>query len=60
MNKILQRMMKVFVGRNDLRVWQTYDRFGKNWWHAFDPLSGDYNSTDDEASMRTWIERRYY
>ncbi len=60
MKKILQRMMKVFVGRNEIRVWQTYDRFGKNWWHAFDPLSGHYNSTDDEASMRAWIERRYY
>jgi len=53
-------MMKVFVGSNELRVWQTYDRFGKNWWHVFDPLSGRYNSTDDEASMRAWIERRYY
>ncbi|MBV9385435.1 MAG: hypothetical protein JOZ78_03295 [Chroococcidiopsidaceae cyanobacterium CP_BM_ER_R8_30] len=60
MKKIWQRMMKVFVGSNELRVWQTYDRFGKNWWHVFDPLSGRYNSTDDEASMRAWIERRYY
>ncbi len=58
--QILQRLMQLFVGGNDLRIWQTYDQFGNNWWHAFDPLTGRYTSVESEAEMRAWIEQRYY
>ncbi len=40
LKKILQYIMQVFVGSNELRIWQTYDRFGNNWWNAYDPLTG--------------------
>lgn len=58
--QILQRLMQLFVGGNDLRIWQTYDQFGNNWWHAFDPVTGRYTSVESEAEMRAWIEQRYY
>jgi len=60
LNKILHRLMKIFVGSNDLRIWQAYDNFGNNWWHAYDPLTGRYTSVESELEMRAWIERHYY
>ena len=57
---IFQRLLKFFVGANDLRIWQTNDRLGNNWWHAYDPVTGRHTSVDSEAQMRTWIEQHYY
>lgn len=59
-NKILQLLTKAFLGSNELRVWQTYDRYGNNWWHAYDPLTGRCNCVESEAEMRVWIEKCYY
>lgn len=55
-----QRLMRLFVGSNELRVWQTYDRSGQTWWHGFDPMTGRSISVDTEEQMRIWIEQRYY
>lgn len=60
LKEILQRLLKFFVGGNQLRIWQTYDRAGNNWWHAYDPVTGRHTSVDSEAEMRSWIEQRYY
>ena len=57
---IWQWMVQVFVGSNELRTWQTYDRYGNNWWHAYDPVTGRYTSVDSEAELRVWIEQHYY
>jgi hypothetical protein len=56
----LQRLLESFVGGNDLRIWQTYDREGNNWWHAYDPVTGRYTSVDSEAEMQAWIKQHYY
>ena len=58
--KIVQLLNKAFIGSNELRVWQTYDRYGNNWWHAYAPLTGRYTCVESEAEMRVWIEKRYY
>ncbi|HEY9633138.1 MAG TPA: hypothetical protein V6D14_07020 [Coleofasciculaceae cyanobacterium] len=60
LKRFLYQMMESFIGNNDLRIWQTYDRFGKNWWHAYDPLTGKRTSVASEAELRVWIEQRYY
>lgn len=57
---ILQRLLKFFIGGNELRIWQTYDRAGNNWWHAYDPVTGRHASVDSEAEMRVWIEQQYH
>ncbi len=57
--QIVQYLLKVFVGSNELRIWQTYDRYGNNWWHAYDPVTGHHTSTDSEAELRAWVEQRY-
>ena len=56
---IFQRLLKLFVGANDLRIWQTNDSLGNNWWHAYDPVTGRHTSVDSEAEMRAWIEQHY-
>jgi len=55
-----QQLIESFVGSNELRIWQTYDCFGNNWWHAYDPVTGRYTSVDSEAEMRVWIEHRVF
>jgi len=59
LKRILQFLTASFIGSNELRIWQTYDR-GNNWWHAYDPCTGCHTSVDSEAKMRAWIENRYY
>jgi len=57
--RILRCLSKSFFGSNELRIWQTYDRFGNNWWHAFDPLTGRHNSVNSKAKLQTWIKVNY-
>ncbi len=57
--RCLKWIVSSFVGSNELRIWQTYDCFGNNWWHAYDPVTGHHTSVDSEAKMRAWIEKRY-
>ncbi|HEY9821380.1 MAG TPA: hypothetical protein V6D35_11475 [Candidatus Sericytochromatia bacterium] len=60
LRKTLQYLMQTFIGSNDLRIWLTCDRFGKNWWHVYDPITGRHSSVDSEEKLREWIEKRYY
>lgn len=45
---------------NELQIWQTSDRCGNNWWHAYDPVTNRHTVVDSEAHLRAWIEQRYY
>jgi hypothetical protein len=45
---------------NELKVWQSCDRFGQTWWHAYDPLTERYVCRDSEADILIWLEERYY
>lgn len=58
--RVSQGLIPKFIGSNELRVWQSYDRFGNNWWHAYDPVTGRHTSVNSEAELRVWIETRYY
>lgn len=58
--KVLQILVESFIGSNELRIWQTYDQYGNNWWHAYDPVTGRHTSVQTESELRAWIERRYY
>ena len=59
LKKILLQLSKSFVGSNELRIWQTYDHFGSNWWHAFDPLTGRHNSVNSKVKLQAWIKLTY-
>lgn len=45
---------------NELEIWQTSDRFGNTWWHAYNPANGRSTTLATEAEMRVWIEESYH
>jgi len=58
-NQIWQFLLYLISGEDELRIWQTCDRYGNTWWHGCDRATGRSTcvATDDE--MRAWIDRRY-
>ncbi|WP_228056435.1 hypothetical protein [Microcoleus sp. LEGE 07076] len=59
MNKTWQGWLAVAAGENEVRIWQTCDRYGNTCWHGCDRATGRSTcaATDDE--IRAWIDRRY-
>ncbi|MEG4004902.1 hypothetical protein QUA41_06700 [Microcoleus sp. Pol11C1] len=57
--EIWQFFLSLISGEDELRIWQTCDRYGNTWWHGCDRATGRSTcvATDDE--MRAWIDRRY-
>ncbi|MEG4319192.1 MULTISPECIES: hypothetical protein [unclassified Microcoleus] len=58
-NQLWQGLLTAASGENEVRIWQTCDRYGNTWWHGCDRATGrsTWAATDDE--MRAWIDRRY-
>lgn len=54
-----QELVETFAHSSDLRIWQTTDKSGMNWWHAYNPITGQGICTDSETEMRIWIEANY-
>jgi hypothetical protein len=48
------------VSSNELQVWQTTDRAGKTYWHAYDPVTNAAAVYQSESEMVAWIEESYY
>ncbi|WP_416673204.1 hypothetical protein [Egbenema bharatensis] len=48
------------VSSNELQVWQTTDRAGQTYWHAYDPVTHASVVCQSESEMATWIEEAYY
>jgi len=46
-------------GDSSLRVWQSVDDHGYQWWCAYNPQTGQSLYTDSETEMRIWIEQNY-
>ena len=42
------------------RVQQRRDRIGQQYWHTFDPITGQTNYFETETEVRQWLENRYY
>jgi hypothetical protein len=60
LNRILQFISTILTRGNEPQVWQSCDRFGQTWWHAYDPITDRYVCRDSEADILIWIEERYY
>lgn len=60
LSRMLERLLKSFIGSDELQVWQTKDCYGNNWWHAYDPVTSRHTVVDSEEQLRAWIEQRYY
>lgn len=45
---------------NQVRIWQSSDRFGNTYWHAYDPQANLSIKGVSEEELRVWLEKRYY
>ncbi|MGE5660110.1 MAG: hypothetical protein ACM37W_26270 [Actinomycetota bacterium] len=57
---VWQVLATILTSNNQLRIWQTRDRFGNTWWHACDPTTGRSACVATEDELRLWVEQRYY
>ena len=60
LKRIFEPLLAAIICRDELRLWQTSDRYGNTLWHAYDPATGRSTSAVTEDEMRIWIEQRYY
>lgn len=60
LNRIGEYLVAALFQGQELKIWQSTDRFGQTWWHAYDPVKDCFVSRDSEAEMRIWLEERYY
>ncbi|HEY9642549.1 MAG TPA: hypothetical protein V6C57_18835 [Coleofasciculaceae cyanobacterium] len=44
----------------DPRVCQERDRYGRSYWHVFDPITNQDQFFDTEDEVCVWLEQRYY
>jgi hypothetical protein len=61
--KLLSVLQKLWQGwvievksSNDPKVWQTIDRSGTTWWHAYHPATGQSATRESETEILEWID----
>jgi hypothetical protein len=60
LNRICHYLLTVETLGQEPRIWQSKDRFGQTWWHAYDPITKRFVCRDSEDEIRIWLEERYY
>jgi hypothetical protein len=60
LNSIWQHIVKSLIQEQELKIWQSTDRFGNTQWYAYDPVTDSSVTRDSEAEMRVWVEQHYY
>jgi len=60
LNSIWQHLVESLIQGQELKIWQSTDRFGNTHWYAYDPMTSSSVTRDSEAEMRVWVEQRYY
>ena len=59
-NQVWQGLLAAISGENEVRIWQTCDRYGNTCWHGCDRATGRSTSVATDDEIRAWIDRRYY
>ncbi len=42
---------------NEPDIWQTRDRYGNVWWHAYDPVTGQTSYLSSEEEVLMWLDQ---
>src|SRR6476469_112953 len=58
-NQIGQFFLYLISGEEELRIWQTCDRYGNTWLHGCDRATGRSTCVATEDDMRALLDRRY-
>ena len=61
----LGRKLKAFFASvctfsNELKIWESKNKFGQKIWTVYDPVSGSRKYFNSEPEILDWLERRYY
>ncbi len=46
--------------RNEPRVWEWRDSYGRVWWSVYDPKTERYACLSSQAEVLQWLEERFY
>jgi hypothetical protein len=55
-----ERLLTLFSGRKEPKIWRKRDRAGNWYFRVFDPVTGAIGVMDTEQDLRVWLEKRYY
>jgi hypothetical protein len=48
-----------FLGHSrEPNIWQTMDRHGNLWWHAYDPTTGQTSYLSSQEEVLMWLDQR--
>jgi hypothetical protein len=53
------RSLAIFGGSSEPNIWQTMDRHGNLWWHAYDPATGQTSYLSSEEEVLIWLDQRH-
>jgi hypothetical protein len=53
-----QGLWSLLLPKAEIKVKQICDRAGKQWWYAYNPLTGQAVYADTDNEMRMWIEQQ--
>ena len=55
-----ERLLTLFSGRKEPKIWRKRDRAGNWYFRVFDPITGATSAVESEQELRVWLEKRYY
>lgn len=55
----LWRSLIISDSTNEPDIWQTTDRHGNLWWHAYDPVTGQTSYLSSEEEVLMWLDQRH-
>jgi hypothetical protein len=59
LSRMWQALVNTFASSNDPHIKLKYSPSGREYWHVYDPMSGQAQTFMDEADVRVWLEERY-
>ncbi|BCL38805.1 hypothetical protein [Nostoc sp. MS1] len=60
LHKIWQKLVKIIISNpQEIQVKQKVDRYGNQYWYAYDPITGKSFASGSQADIAMWIEQVY-
>lgn len=53
------RFLGITENTSEPDIWQTMDRHGNLWWHAYDPTTGQTTYLSSEEEVLMWLDQRH-
>jgi hypothetical protein len=53
------RSLEILGCSGEPNIWQSMDRHGNLWWHAYDPATGQTSYLSSEEEVLMWLDQRH-